>query len=183
MTKQKSKSKAPQKATPKTSELKATTTYTFEELQNFTKITSKKYLRRVDAIVIIVNLAIAVLAAQAEHKNYAIIVSYLLVIPAMLVFSRLFLKFGLKRLWKNSPEAHNLQTTFTFRPNSFRQKNKLNDRTLEYKELDRIVETETNFYIMVDYNKGSIINKKDCSPELIKFIQERAAELDPKKSK
>ena len=174
MTKQNSKSLPSSKSL----EFKATTTYTFEEFQRFSKVVAKKQLRKCDLIVILTYLAIAIVATIG--KNYQAIAIYLLIIPIMLIFSRLFLRFGFKRIWKSNPEAHNLATTFTFRINSFRQKNNISDRTTKYDELRQIIETNTNFYLMVKSNQGSLVNKKDCSPELINFLQNRAKELKSK---
>ncbi len=157
----------------------ATTTYTFEEFKRFSKHISKKRLRKCDIIVIATYLVIAGLSLW--QQNYQAIFIYLAIIPVFLAFSRIFLNLGLKRIWKSNKDADGLKTTFTFRLSDFRQKNKLNDVTTNYGQLTEIVETETNFYLMVSENRGSLLNKKDCSEELIEFLRQRAAEINPSK--
>lgn len=48
------------------------------------------------------------------------------------------------------------------------------DGYVEYRYANcyRIIETKTNFYIMMATNSGIIIIKQNCSPELIKFLHE-----------
>lgn len=153
----------------------ATTIYTFEEFKRFSKFIAAKRLLKCDIIVVLTYLVIA--GFSLWQGNYPAIFIYLAIIPIMLVSSRLFLNFGLKRIWKSNKDADGLETTFTFNASNFRQKNKLNDVTTSYDKLTQIAETETNFYLMVDENRGSLINKKDCSPELIDFLRQRAAKI------
>lgn len=44
--------------------------------------------------------------------------------------------------------------------------------TLAYADLARIIETSTNFYLMIAENQGYLILKSNCSPELITFLSE-----------
>ncbi len=41
----------------------------------------------------------------------------------------------------------------------------------EYDKLHRVCETKTHFYMMISKNRGIIIPKSTCSPELISFIR------------
>lgn len=41
---------------------------------------------------------------------------------------------------------------------------------VQYRQIYRIVETKTNFYIMLSRNQGIIIVKANCLPELIGFL-------------
>ena len=40
-----------------------------------------------------------------------------------------------------------------------------------YEELTDIIETKTNFYLMIPTGQGIIIKKENCPPELIEFIR------------
>ena len=155
---------------------KATTTYTFEEFVRFGKTISAKRLHTCDLIIVLTYLLIAFFSLL--QGNYLALLVYLIIIPIMMIFSRVFLHFGFKRIWKSNKDAENLVTTFTFHLSDFRQKNKLNDLTIRYDNLSQIIETDTNFYLMVNKNQGSLLNKKDCSSELIDFLQQRAKEIN-----
>ena len=157
----------------------ATTTYTFEEFERFGKTVAAKRLRTCDIIVILTYLIIAVLSLW--RGNYIALLIYLIIIPIMMIASRVFLHFGFRHIWKSNKDAENLKTTFIFQLNGFQQKNKLNSRSYKYSELERIIETGTNFYLMVNQNQGSLLNKKDCSPDLIGFLRQRAKEINPSK--
>ncbi len=163
------------KATTKAKPFIATTTYTYEEFLRFCKTISKKRIRKCDIVVTVCYLLIAGLAWW--QKQYGAIFIYLLFIPAMMIFSRLFLRFAYKRIWKSNKDADGLKTTFKFYEDHFLQQNKLGRRETKYSELTKIYDTATNFYLMTSEAQGSVIAKQDCSSELITFIQAKAKEL------
>ena len=99
----------------------------------------------------------------------------------MMIGSRIFLKLGFKRIWNSNKDADGLETSFTFHFSDFRQKNKLSDRTIRYSNLSEIIETDTNFYLMLGKNQGSLLNKNDCSEELINFLHQKAEEIKHRK--
>ncbi len=164
------------KATTKAKLLIVTTTYTYEEFLRFCKTISKKRIRKCDIIIVVSYLVIAALAFL--QKQYNMIPVYLLFIPTIMIFARLFLHFAYKRIWKSNKDAENLETQFRFHADNFVQSNKLNRRTIKYSELTRIIETDTNFYLMTAEAKGSIINKKDCSDNLCTFLHAKSQELN-----
>lgn len=41
---------------------------------------------------------------------------------------------------------------------------------VQYRQIYQIVETKTNFYIMISKNQGIIVVKQNCLPELIAFL-------------
>ena len=53
--------------------------------------------------------------------------------------------------------------------------------TIRYSDLSEIIETDTNFYLMLGKNQGSLLNKNDCSEELINFLHRKAEEIKHRK--
>lgn len=43
---------------------------------------------------------------------------------------------------------------------------------VRYFDLTKIIETNTNFYLMYAWREGYVIVKENCSPELIRFLHE-----------
>lgn len=59
-----------------------------------------------------------------------------------------------------------------FYENRLESDNKQQFSKYDYEDIFKILETKTNFYIMVSANTSIIIVKQNCSQELITFIQE-----------
>ena len=55
---------------------------------------------------------------------------------------------------------------------NFDETTKLDAIQTDYTDLYKIVEVKSYFYLMLSKNKGTIISKKDCTPELISFLQQ-----------
>ena len=90
---------------------KATTIYTFQEFERFGKTISAKRLRICDYVVVITYLVIA--AISFLQNNYSALLIYLIIIPIMMIGSRIFLKLGFKRIWNSNKDADGLETSFT----------------------------------------------------------------------
>ena len=52
----------------------------------------------------------------------------------------------------------------------FVSKTEKSESIVEYDKLYKIIETKTNFYLMIADNQGYIVSKANCSQELIDFI-------------
>lgn len=94
----------------------------------------------------------------------------------------------LKRLEKKSVPSMRRSLEKSYNSNVFNQKNSLwsysffddylEEKTensyerFEYSMIHKVIENDSNFYIMKSENQGYIIVKNNCSPELIEFISD-----------
>lgn len=62
------------------------------------------------------------------------------------------------------------QSTMTFYLDHYEEVNKMGRVTYKYVQLRHIYETSTNFYLMRTGMQGAIVEKANCSPDLLKFI-------------
>lgn len=92
-----------------------------------------------------------------------------------------------KRMMKKAIKASRKSLEDAYESDAFNRKNSLwsysffNDyleektensyEKFEYSMIHKIIETETNFYILKTINSGYFIVKNNCSPELIEFIK------------
>ena len=64
-----------------------------------------------------------------------------------------------------------LEVDFEFYNDYCVYKCKLGETKIEYKDLYKIIETKTNFYLMIAKNQGIILKKENCNEELQKFVR------------
>ena len=153
------------------------TAYTFEEYKKFNQ---KLLLGRMIVLYISMSLmlvAITLMAVLATRN-----LSYILFLPLWLI-----LLFILRPVVQNSALKKAYYSnkilqksglyTFSFFNDHFESKTARSFSSVEYCYILRILESKTNFYIMIAVNQAYIINKSNCSPELIEFIKS----LKPKK--
>ena len=62
-------------------------------------------------------------------------------------------------------------STISFYEDHFETRNLVTHSSYDYSKLRGVTETVTNFYIMIKSNSGVIVQKKNCSGELIDFIK------------
>lgn len=94
----------------------------------------------------------------------ALFVSYIFVLLAALL--------GIKKTYEsNKAMKRNPVSTVYFYNEHLTETNSKGVVNLAYADIYKIVETKTNFYIMLAKNNGIIIVKQNCTPELIIFLQ------------
>lgn len=143
------------------------TAYTLEEFQKFNrKLTLGK------AIVLFVLMTILLdLVSIMTTKNlfYGVIFTVYMIIALALL--PLLLNSNAKKLYySNKKLQRDGLFTFDFYSERFEIKSRNSFERIEYADIVRIVESKTNFYIMISMNQGYMIVKNNCSPELIEFI-------------
>jgi len=88
------------------------------------------------------------------------------------VFYVILKNIGIKRYYNSNKILKDIIEEYEFYEDYFIAKNINSEAKIEYNKLYKIIETKTNFYIMIASNQGYIISKQICSNELIKFLNE-----------
>ena len=82
-----------------------------------------------------------------------------------------------KEIYNSNKVIQEIESEISFYEDCFEQTNSLGTSKITYDKIYRILENDTNLYIMISKNQGYIIIKENCSQELIDFIKN----LTPKK--
>lgn len=153
--------------------------YTYEEYKRFNLAIMN--LRKVISIfaVDIVLLALMAVTISVTRTMYGypnpISRFFFLLAVALLLFCLLFLLatlLSIKTTYEsNKAMKRNPVSTVYFYNGHLTETNSKGAVNLAYADIYKIVETKTNFYIMLAKNNGIIIVKQNCTPELIIFLQ------------
>jgi hypothetical protein len=93
---------------------------------------------------------------------------FLILFPVIYV---IFKNMGIKRYYKSNKILQDITEEYEFFEDYFIAKNVNSEAKVEYNKLYKIIETKTNFYIMIASNQGYIISKTVCPEELIVFLK------------
>ena len=99
-----------------------------------------------------------------------ILLAVMLVYPLVLWFT---FQRSVRKTWDSNAVYQNAVNRYTFTENRVDITTANAEQHIEYDKLYRLVETKTNFYIMIARNQGFIINKADCTQEQCALIRER----------
>ena len=145
------------------------TKYTFEEYQKFNNAVTMN-INKMATKIVGVEVCFFLLAYIYMTKNlYATTILVLcgLIFPLLFYFT---MKDNIKRTYQSNKSMKDLEVTFEFFEDNVRYFHKMGDNKVEYKDLYSIIETKSNFYLMIAKNQGLIIKKDNCSEELKQFI-------------
>lgn len=154
---------------------KTTTKYTFKEYEKFNNVLRSKSNRlqlRISLLVFNILIIYLIVTAFIENDiNLGILLIIILILFPILLLK--IMKTINKKVYDSHPSWNNTECKILFYENYLEQTNEnFNPYKLEYKDINCILETKTNFYFMVTSNQGVIIVKNNCSPKLISFLQE-----------
>lgn len=154
---------------------KTTTKYTFKEYEKFNDVLRSKTSRlqlRISLLVFTILLIYLIASAFSENDiNFGILLTIILIFFPMLLLK--IMKTINKKVYDSYPNWNNTEYKILFYENYLKQTNEnFNPYKLEYKDINCILETKTNFYLMVTSNQGVIIVKNNCSQKVISFLQE-----------
>ena len=144
------------------------TTYTFAEYRRYSRALQNKVMHR--PLVIAVMMACLVLLALLSDDNSMRVAFLIVAVLTPLIFSLIGSRMEKKAYYANTA-MQDVVLTYSFYPDHVETNNTLGFTTIPYDKLYRVVETPTNFYLLIARNQGMVIVKENCSAELIAFLQ------------
>ena len=140
------------------------TKMTFNEYRNFSFAIQKE--NKVILALIIVCLFLCI-GGIMLHKIFIIVVA--LVYP---ILKTIFFSYDVKKIFESNKTMQNITISFEFYKDYFKASNDLEKSKINYKDLNKIIETKTNFYLMTSTNTGYIIVKDNMPEGLDEFIKD-----------
>ena len=146
------------------------TDYTLEEYQKIVRIVQNKILKRpLVLFILIASVLLLAFLCDDVSMRIGLILGCILVIPVLLLLDR----WRIKKSYSQNRQLQGLHADFFFYPDYMESK-------IPYQKIFRILETPTNFYLMLAKTQGLIVIKSNCSDELISFLQNLSDKIKQK---
>lgn len=150
-------------------------------------MTEEEYLRYADAVtasrkqskVLIIILSVLLLMLSAVWFWMGRIIMGGIVLVAAVsypIWFRAARRKQLKRIFASGKSGRALTNQLRFYENHLVTENEDGKKDFPYSAFTDILETPTNFYLMLAANSGIIVTKANCTEELVSFLQEMKAE-------
>ena len=137
---------------------------TFEEYKKFSKALLRNKIRIIFWAAIYA-LSIVLCIMQQSIKLLVFFVFY------NLFFEWVYAR-RIKKAYMHNKSNQNVDITVEFYDTYLIQKTENSEAKVEYENLYKIIETKTNFYIMIGDNQGCVLVKENMSEELEKFVRD-----------
>ena len=156
------------------------TVYSYEEyLRYYTMLENRishVWLKRGGMVALVIIFVLVMkLRGYGDARTISILVGLAVVLPLLLEYVQrrvLRKKFDEQ---EQEPVAH-----ICMYEDHFSQQSSMGDTRFQYNDIYRIIETETNFYVMKDRYQGLIIVKKNCSSEMLDAIMDIWRQMEGK---
>jgi hypothetical protein len=142
---------------------KTTIKFTYEEYKKFNDaIMWKKYL-----IIVSILACLLILTGGILLQNLFLIL-FAIVYPFLFFLAK---NIGVKKFFESNTLLKDKDISFEFYEDCFEIKHEAGDEKIPYDKLCDIVETKTNFYLMIAKNQGYIIIKENMPEGLDEFLR------------
>lgn len=81
------------------------------------------------------------------------------------------IKKNIEKYYDSNELIQKLDVDYEFYETYFVEKSKNGEMRVEYNKLNEIIETKTNFYLMISKNQGHMLLKENMSDDLQNFIR------------
>lgn len=138
--------------------------YTFEEYEKFTNAVLKW-----NRIILGIFLWFAFLSGVLliGFNGSSTQAWFLILFPILYIILK---NMSIKKYYKSNKILQDIKQEYEFYEEYFITKNENSESRVEYNKIYKMIETKTNFYIMIAQNQGFIISKSNCTEEMIKFL-------------
>ena len=144
---------------------KTTTKFTYEEYKKFNDaIMKKKYI-----IIVSVLACLLILTGGILLENLFLII-FAIIYPFLFFLAK---NVGVKKVFDSNSLLKDKEISYEFYEDYFEIKHEAGDEKIPYDKLYDIVETKTNFYLMIAKNQGYIIIKENIPEGLGGFLRSK----------
>ena len=140
-----------------------TTNYSYDEYKRF----SWNLLLKRSHIIFYIILELFILLLGCFMKNILLIV-FAVIYPIMIF---LLQNRQIKKVWTSNKVAQDMLVNFEFYDTYFVETDKSGNTKLDYSNLHKVIETKTNFYLLIAKNQGFILVKENMPEGLADFLK------------
>lgn len=151
---------------------KTQTAYSFDEYYKYNEavLLRRKNFKAVMITLPILYVLLMVVVFYSTKEFSAVFVLLLALLLSAVVFIVSFKK-NVKKAYYSNKTITSCVADFEFYDSYVAEKTENGEVRTDYSKIYDIIESKTNFYIMIAINQGFIIVKENCSSELIEFIR------------
>lgn len=141
------------------------TEYTFSEYKKYNREILYK-VKKVNKTILMFEVILLILAFVIKDLTY---VACALLVP--LIFKMSFY-FQEKRAYKRNPQLHNMLMTHRFYEDYIEQESKMGTVIIYHYQIQNVLETSTNYYLLTGNNGTIMIVKENCSMDLLEYLRQ-----------
>ena len=140
-----------------------TNKYTYEEYKKFNRAVMLKKKTLIATIIAVLLILIGGILLESLF-----LILFAIIYPILFV---LLMNVGVKRVYNSNKILQDLDVNFEFYDDCFVVKHEAGEAKIPYDKLNEIIETKTNFYLMIARNQGYMVLKENMPEGFEEFIR------------
>ncbi len=142
---------------------RTTNKYTYDEYKKFNRAVMLKKKTLIATIIAVLLILIGGILLESLF-----LILFAIIYPIIFV---LLMNVGVKRVYNSNKILQDLDVNFEFYDDCFVVKHEAGEAKIPYDKLNEIIETKTNFYLMIARNQGYMVLKENMPEGFAEFIR------------
>ena len=142
---------------------RTTNKYTYDEYKKFNRAVMLKKKTLIATIIAVLLILIGGILLESLF-----LILFAIIYPIIFV---LLMNVGVKRVYNSNKILQDLDVNFEFYDDCFVVKHEAGEAKIPYDKLNEIIETKTNFYLMIARNQGYMVLKENMPEGFLEFIR------------
>ena len=142
---------------------RTTNKYTYDEYKKFNRAVMLKKKTLIATIIAVLLILIGGILLESLF-----LILFAIIYPILFV---LLMNVGVKRVYNSNKILQDLDVNFEFYDDCFVVKHEAGEAKIPYDKLNEIIETKTNFYLMIARNQGYMVLKETMPEGFEEFIR------------
>ena len=142
---------------------RTTNKYTYDEYKKFNRAVMLKKKTLIATIIAVLLILIGGILLESLF-----LILFAIIYPIIFV---LLMNVGVKRVYNSNKILQDLDVNFEFYDDCFVVKHEAGEAKIPYDKLNEIIETKTNFYLMIARNQGYMVLKENMPEGFEEFIR------------
>ena len=148
-------------------EINTTTTYSEEVVKKFLHIFYFEKIKKIRILVNLLIIAIIIYFIQEDQRSTIDYITFGFALFGIIELNSSFLPWlNFYKLKRRKDKILNSKVKYTFKKNNFKI-NLNKDEYINYKDLKKVIEVDTAYYLYIDNSKAFIVSKENLSEEQI----------------
>lgn len=145
---------------------------TYEEYERYNKVVYEKFYKTKTVRIVFLVIYFLMITILSLLGSYLEALAVVLIAGISIFAAKHYVNRDMKKTYETNELMKDAKVVYKFSEDRVESHSPIGIEVLEYSKMYKLIETDTNFYMMIAKNMGFIISKANMTKEQIEFVRE-----------
>lgn len=144
---------------------------TYEEYERYNKVVYEKFYKTKTVRIVFLVIYFLMITILSLLGSYLEALAVVLIAGISIFAAKHYVNRDIKKTYETNELMKDAKVVYKFSEDRVESHSPIGIEVLEYSKMYKLIETDTNFYMMIAKNMGFIISKANMTKEQIEFVR------------